>query len=410
MPIDARGFQLVPDASQGVANIRDLITQTISNRLQQRALGGDQLAQTNLAGVDPNAANAVGGILRNNQATAMYDAEQAQLKSQRMQEMAGRIARGYQSAQDKGGYLAGAYQQLVQSGETELAQHIKDDLDQYQVNPAQVDQEYSALINMYSQQGTQQKTADQIRREQWEKDINSSDPRIRQAALIDAGLEAKKGVTTPQLKIIGGVPYSIDPVSGMATQVQGGGQILDAATVAGNEQTVNTGKEFGKGQGKEAAENIKLADTWEINKQFLVESIPELQSAFNAGPGSSISKGVQTVLSKAIGNTQGADAQAALNQYAAIFLQGMPFPPGSQSDKELQARAQIVSDQIQDPNISTNTKMQLIGRFVEWQDTKAKGYRKNADRILGNKPQSASPQAQPAPQPTQGAVKFLGFE
>jgi hypothetical protein len=192
MPIDARGFQLVPDASQGVANIRDMITQTISQRLQQRALGGDQVAQSNLSGVDPNAANAVGGILRGNQQQVQYDQQQEQIKAQKGQEMARRIASGYQSAKDKGGYLAWAYQHLIQSGETELAQHVKDDLDQYASNPAQVDQEYSALHNMYNK--PEGKTAAEKERDQTIADLKSNDPVVSAYARLKIGQDAKAGV------------------------------------------------------------------------------------------------------------------------------------------------------------------------------------------------------------------------
>lgn len=140
---------------------------------------------------------------------------------------------------------------------------------------------------------------------------------------------------------------------------------------------------LGSAKGGKAVEYLSLADTWDINREFLVESIPELKSAFSDAPGSSVSKGVQTVLGKAIGNSTGADAQAVVDQYAAIFLQGMPFPPGAQSDKEMQARAQVLSDQLANPNVTVDTKVKILGNFVEWQDTKAKNYRKKANDLLG---------------------------
>jgi hypothetical protein len=156
-----------------------------------------------------------------------------------------------------------------------------------------------------------------------------------------------------------------------------------AKDVADSQKIIKTGESAGTASGKKGVEYLALADAWDINREYLVESIPDLEKVFSAGPGSSVSKGVQQALSKIVGNTSGADAQATIEQFGAIFLQGMPFAPGAQSDKELQARAQVLSDQIVNPNVSAQTKIKLIGNFVEWQDSKARNYRSKAQEVLG---------------------------
>ena len=149
-----------------------------------------------------------------------------------------------------------------------------------------------------------------------------------------------------------------------------------------------------KKEGEKIALYTDQADTWDVNRDYIVNNIladlapndPNVKSLLANTPGSSVSKAVQGALSMAIGNTKGADAQAILEQYGAIMLQGIPFPPGQQSDKEMQQRAKVVSDQVANPNITPSAKIKILGNFVEWQDTRAKNFRMKANKLQGIKP------------------------
>ena len=217
---------------------------------------------------------------------------------------------------------------------------------------------------------------------------------------MDAGGQLKPNLTVEQ--------QAAAVELGLRPRATGSAAITAATTpgltdqVASSQQTIKTSEKYGTDSGKNAAGYENLANAWEVNREFLMDSIPELQQAFSDAPGSSVSKGVQAALSKLVGNTQGADAQAILEQYGAIFLQGMPFPPGAQSDKEMQARAQTLSDQLTNPSVSPEAKIRLIGTFVEWQDKKAKNYRAKAGSIIGGEAPPAAPRAPssapPAPQ------------
>lgn len=187
---------------------------------------------------------------------------------------------------------------------------------------------------------------------------------------------------------LAGMTYNDKTGETALSRVEVPGDLVSTLGETAGEQTDRKVKEasgttFASGEAKNAAKYMGLADEWEVNREFLIQSIPDMKAAFESGPGSSVSKGVQSALGKIVGNSSGADAQAKIEQFGAMFLQGMPFPPGSQSDKEMQARAQVLSEQLVNPSVTPDTKINLIGKFVEWQDTKAKNYRKRANKILG---------------------------
>lgn len=167
---------------------------------------------------------------------------------------------------------------------------------------------------------------------------------------------------------------------------------------------VSKSRSLGSNEGKNAAVFTNLADTWDVNKQFLVDSIPEIKNILDKTPNSSISNATQQFLSGIVGNTSAADAQAIIQQYGAMFLQGMPFPPGAQSDKEMQARAQVLSDQLVNPNISPENKVKLISNFINWQESKAKAQRQKAAELTGNKKVE-----QPIQQPSEEAPKAVNW-
>lgn len=143
MPIDARDFQLVPDFTQAGNSIASGINAMIAKRLSEKALNGDQQAYTELASRNPNAANAVGSILQSRQQQEEKAKAAGIAKRQQEQQIAYRIARGYQAATDKAGFLQSAAQNLQSAGMTDLAAHVAEDAQNYLNDPASIDSQYT---------------------------------------------------------------------------------------------------------------------------------------------------------------------------------------------------------------------------------------------------------------------------
>jgi len=199
----------------------------------------------------------------------------------------------------------------------------------------------------------------------------------------------------------------------------------------------------GSGAGKNAETYLNLANMWDSNKKFIEGSIlPDLGisqdengnyvykdtngNVLKAAPGTSLSKLVQQGFSHVIGNTKGADAQALIQQYGQMLLNGVPFPPGQQSDKEMEQRMSVVTKQLNDPNVSPNMKAKILGNFIQWQNDRAEVLRKTASQILGERqqpqqtqqaeirqPQSSpgatqQPLGMPQPGTVEGGYRFKG--
>jgi hypothetical protein len=146
MPIDASSFQLVPNAQPLSNALGGLIQQQIAERLGQKAMGtgaeADQ-AYADLAVKDPRAAAAIGDILQNRQQRALLDQQRQQQLAQQKGELSYRVARGFQTANDKAGYLQSAAQSLAQAGHTDLAQHVAQDAQDYANSPALIESQYN---------------------------------------------------------------------------------------------------------------------------------------------------------------------------------------------------------------------------------------------------------------------------
>lgn len=172
----------------------------------------------------------------------------------------------------------------------------------------------------------------------------------------------------------------------------------------------------GSGAGKNAETYLNLANMWDSNKKFIEGSIlPDLGisqdengnyvykdtngNVLKAAPGTSLSKLVQQGFSHVIGNTKGADAQALIQQYGQMLLNGVPFPPGQQSDKEMEQRMSVVTKQLNDPNVSPNMKAKILGNFIQWQNDRAEVLRKTASQILGERQQPQQTQQAEIRQP-----------
>ena|SRR3990167_3464551 len=153
--------------------------------------------------------------------------------------------------------------------------------------------------------------------------------------------------------------------------------------VASSQEQISKGKNYGGSSGTKAAELEGFAEQWEANRDFILSNRPEIERILQRTPGSTLGKATQSYLASAFGSLPAVDAQAKIEQFGAFLLQGVPFAPGAQSDKELQARAKLISDQLEDPRLTNDTKMELLGRFIDWQDTKANQQKKIAARKMG---------------------------
>ncbi len=143
MPVDARGFQLVGNVSQSAGNLGSFVSQKINERLQQRALGGEDAAMARLSSRDPRAASQIGGILQDRE-------QKLDVTRQREQQIIPRIAQGYKAASDKVGFLQQTSNVLRSQGFDRLADDVEDDVQRYATDPTSVDLEYEAGLAAFT--------------------------------------------------------------------------------------------------------------------------------------------------------------------------------------------------------------------------------------------------------------------
>lgn len=111
-------------------------------------------------------------------------------------------------------------------------------------------------------------------------------------------------------------------------------------------------------------------NTWDVTKKGVASAFPDIQGILKESPGSSFSNVVGKLVSATVGNTEGQDAQAQVQQIGALLLQTVPIPPGPQSEVELANRKQTYGD-LENPNISVATKTKLIENYFRFQEAKA---------------------------------------
>lgn len=151
---------------------------------------------------------------------------------------------------------------------------------------------------------------------------------------------------------------------------------------------ITTAVEDAKAASKSRAAAQADIDLWETSKAGLIAAFPDAQTLFKEAPGSSLSNISGKLLSKVMGNTTGQDAQAKIAQYGALLLQSVPIPPGAQSEAELNNRRETIG-QLNDPNISVDTKKMLIDNFMRFQDAKIQAAReKMKQSAAASKPQA----------------------
>ncbi len=189
-----------PDLTGLAGSVGNLISEKINQRLQSRALEGDDKALTRLSSRDPNAAAKVGDIFnRQDQQQAASQQAQSQM-AEREQAIIPRIAQGYNNAKDKQGYLAQTSKILGEQGFERLAANIAEDAQMYGDDPDGIDMEYEASLAMFTEPEKAQNLAVQLQNRQdlIEGIIGAPNPEtgepytrkqaVQQVSLIQAGI------------------------------------------------------------------------------------------------------------------------------------------------------------------------------------------------------------------------------
>lgn len=139
---------------------------------------------------------------------------------------------------------------------------------------------------------------------------------------------------------------------------------------------INEGKSQGTATGKTAAARESQFEDWTAFQQSFAEAYPDIGTLMQAAPESSMSQFINNYGVKLIGSTSPYEAQAQIEQLGAILLQQVPFPPGAQSEAEMLQRNKTLG-KLEDPNISPNTKLDMIGRFLRMNEAKFRALRNN---------------------------------
>lgn len=252
--IDARGFQLVPDGSGFNSSVGNILNQVISSQLQKKALGGDDDAMASLASADPRRAGAVGGILQNRQAQEQQAQKQAMEAQARQQDMLSRIARGFSTATDKRGFLAAAAEQLRGAGMEDMAAQVQEDLEQYGSNPAVVEQEYGAALEMFGQRERDDTPANLRERDRLLSDLQSKDTNVSDSAKVALGLMGKASGAGMKNVNIGGVPHAFDPRTGGYMPAVVGENTVSTEDVADTRKTIKESESLGTTIGRAEGE------------------------------------------------------------------------------------------------------------------------------------------------------------
>lgn len=172
----------VADVSGFARGVQGFLSDRINQRLQEKALEGDQQALTRLSSRDPRAAQTIGGIFQQQEQSA------EKTKQEEQAAMAG-VARGYSQADDKKAYLQSVSGILRQRGLERLAGEVDDDILTYDTNPDAVNNEYITANLMFSNPDAFNMSVSQ---QEFEANIQefSEEEKLR-ARKIKAGLEAR---------------------------------------------------------------------------------------------------------------------------------------------------------------------------------------------------------------------------
>lgn len=123
-------------------------------------------------------------------------------------------------------------------------------------------------------------------------------------------------------------------------------------------------------------------------------------------PQGRVSSAVNSAVSAFMGGTKGRDAEARMAQLSRLFLQGVPYDPGAQSNAELTARAELVGD-LQNPDISVQQKINSINTYYRFLDARAESSREKLSEYYGRNPAMTAPSNVSAPVTGQPTMKYV---
>jgi hypothetical protein len=167
MPVDARGYGLVPNASGIGQGVQGLISSQISKRLQQKALGGDDLAGTQLATRDPMASRQVGSILKSRHQSEQAEQERMQQVKAKQENVLARLARTVTNTNPE---LAATTLQSIlpllsrDPDLVELIPDVQEDIERFSSDPESVLNEYRAADQYFTDPQAFQRTTDERQR------------------------------------------------------------------------------------------------------------------------------------------------------------------------------------------------------------------------------------------------------
>lgn len=191
----------------------------------------------------------------------------------------------------------------------------------------------------------------------------------------------------------GGAPAPT-PGAAWGSSVEDQIRVRDAALAAG--------KKLGEIEAKKIADLETYESDFRANVAGLNAQFPQLvlDRAVADAPDTSLSKVASRVYSVFLTNDMAA-AEADLESFLQSLAETVPFPPGSQSNAELQARLAKVGD-IMKSGVSSQRKLEMATRYLEGREAVAKEKKKDAaklrEKYFGSPAPDAAPDAAPAGQ------------
>lgn len=406
---DPRGFNTQTDYSGLTQGIGQLIQGQIANHFAKKAEEGDAGSMARLSSIDPRRAATLGSILDTRRQEQMYQEEQAakqqaQRETQKRDFM-GKIARGYPVAKDKVGYLSAAAANMDRAGFSDVAEMIMQDLATYKTNPAEVDQQYNAVYQMFGEGGISDKPVGIQEFEYLVQQANSPDPLVSQAAKIKLRTEA--GATIDPDEYGRREAARLDAQMGrkadiagqteqskLDVQAQMKPQIEAETARAVTEATLGAKKEAGRPQA-EAALKASLRNI--ENSLFTAEKAMDQVGALSAGPGGKILAN--------FGGTKAADLRRTVDtlkaslSFDALAEMRRNSPTGgalgSITERELELLGSTVAslDQAQSPTQLKENLQRVIDHYNTYKTLVNESYKA---QYSGDRPASQSQGAAPA--------------
>lgn len=174
------------------------------------------------------------------------------------------------------------------------------------------------------------------------------------------------------IKEIAGVPHVKDEMTGKWTP------LTTTAAINQQEAAKAGASKLGSATGQDIADLESQWSTFSARKDALasVYKDEDLSNLLKQAPGSTLAEAFYKGGSKIIGPMSETDALGLIGQYGQALISSVPFAPGSQSDKEMQARERRAAiDSIMSSSISVNAKLKAITNFMKTEEiTSRRGF------------------------------------